>query len=353
MWWVTCTLHTLTRVDTAARKPFADAKQPVYVLAGVWFSASRLLEHAELFLARKKQHHVQMTDVKGSNLVKNAGGRRFLVALLNSLSDHAVPIALVLVHKDVFGAGVLIEDATDYAYNPQFDMSWTHPTAEKQDLMSWMAEHLANSMAAQYFNDRSSASAAVFEITARRCLSMLQLVPSRYLALLRKMEGADWPGIREMAETQNAVMGYSPNVTSFARFLEIADRMGETLSSPCQLVHDAQCEFAKRYQFWANACFNAGHRAEPLPYGMRMPTEWVHALDFEDSEISIGLQIADCVAAAARVVGAGGDDALSKATRRLIHECAHSLSPFVFGPDKWAERTRTLLGPRMRPLYFG
>jgi len=68
----------LDETGHGGKGPFSDPAQPVYVLAGVWFSPSLLIEHTQGFLALKAKHNVQMTDVKGSKLVRSAPGRRFV-----------------------------------------------------------------------------------------------------------------------------------------------------------------------------------------------------------------------------------------------------------------------------------
>jgi hypothetical protein len=324
----------------SGKAPFADATQPVHVLAGVWFSDALLFEHERQFRARKIRHNCQMRDVKGARLVASAPGRRFLADLFADLAGDEVPAFVTLVHKAFMIAGVLVEDATDYVYNSRFPLRWTQPIEEKFDLMNWVAAHLPDHLGLQYWNARASESALAFRMTALRCLDALQIASHRNARLVEDMRAADWNGVWEMARQQDAhtMKGYSANLTAFTRFLDGADRLSESLGSPCRLVHDAQAEFGAAFKFIADINIHAKKDPATPPY-MRLPTEWIRSLEFQDSAESVGLQIADCIAAAVRTVALDSQSPIRSSLRKFMHVCHQQLPPFIFGPYGWASNT--------------
>jgi Protein of unknown function (DUF3800) len=112
-----------------------DRQQPVFTYAGTWLNDATHSHFSSFLVNLRTQHGLQGTgEIKGKTLLGSRRGRGAVRALLEELDEHRVPISLVMVHKRFVAAGVVVEDCTDYVYNPEFDERWTWDTTLKEPL---------------------------------------------------------------------------------------------------------------------------------------------------------------------------------------------------------------------------
>jgi hypothetical protein len=179
---------------------------------------------------------------------------------------------------------------------------------------------------------------------ATRLVNALRLVPDADDDLLGRVLNAKFESVRRQVNAGG--LDYSANLTALRWFLEFADRQAEALTTTCGLVHDEQVEFEPEFTRLADMLRGANPDHAPSPLGLRLPTDRLLSLEFRRSEVSVGLQLADCLAAAARrSLSNPARDALLDAFQHLCRLSGGDHFPRVIGPLDWEVRSLgTLIG---------
>jgi hypothetical protein len=320
----------------SGRAAGADPSQPAYVLAGVWLSRAQQIAVANDVLEWKRGARIQAPELKFSKLIRKPRGHSFLLSVIELLRESRVPVSVSIIAKLFFPSAILVEDATDYVFNPRFDESWTWPIPKKRALRDWIASNLPTPMANRLLRSRDQDPEAYAEAADRALRHLLLAAKHPQLCfLLEQMRHTEF---RDCCRTAlRCELKYSPNLTAFREFLNEGNKLALALGCDCDLVHDDQNEFAREFsrlqQLLRNARSNENTTLAAL--GVHFPVDRVRSLTFARSSATIELQIADCIAGATRYALANRGSELGLAIARLLREAGCEVFPFVFGPDEW------------------
>ena len=149
--------------------------------------------------------------------------------------------------------------------------------------------------------------------------------------------------------------GYSPNISAFGSLLQCCEEQAEKLGAhDVAIVHDDQSQYQEAFTKWWAACRAAAPFRFRYPSGneIKLPLERLTSLSFSDSTAEVGIQLADVVASALRVVvherttgsGSRGDDIIDDIHALVAARDRMGGFPFVIGPEGWQYDMMELLG---------
>lgn len=336
-----------------------DLNQPILGYAGIWLSPENEQRLKEFLGQLPRAFNIQTVgELKGRTLLKSVRGRQAMRAVLEYLRRDQILIAIVVVHKPYFAAGVLVDDCTDSVYNPRFDARWTSdpqltgPLAERI-LKTADPRQLEAAWRARDGDDKDAFKAAYDSLLLRLSLS-LDRAFAELAADMRKVDLEDvW---NSSASTRSRGHGYSPNQSGFNALIQESDIQAEKLGyENVAVVHDKQSEFQQAFTEW----FAMLRQSQPFEVSysngnrQRLPLRRLTNLSFVDSETEVGIQVADIVASTVRV---GVQEFTTKQgsksaefmvalkaicrTRKLLGE-----TPFVIGPESWQTDVWNMLAP--------
>jgi hypothetical protein len=334
-----------------------DLSQPIFGYAGVWISPEVEPKLEAFMSGLRQQFRLQGTgELKGKTLLNSSGGRRAVVAVLETLRGESVPLALVAVHKAFMAAGVVVEDCTDPAYNAQFTNEWTWNTKLKEPLAERIMRAVSQRVLEAAWRARQGTDKALFVRAYESLLGQAVLNSDQRLSDLgRKMRLVNFDDVWAAAQSNtDPGWGYSPNLSGFGALMFGCDLQGEALGfQGVDVLHDNQSQFEGAFTTSFNALANAAEGDFTLPNGnrTRLPLRCLKNLTFVDSTSEVGIRVGDVVASAFRLAvqefttrqgsrSADYIDALRKTcrTRALIGQ-----TPFLVGPESWQASTKNML----------
>ncbi len=336
-------------------KDLYDPNQPIFVLCGVWLDETQEQEAIKTFAGLKKTVKVK-DELKAKNLLKHGSGRTFMRKLCDAIRSAGVRQSLVVVHKPFFAAGVLVDDCTDYVFNPRFDERWTWDTRLKEPLAERILDAADPSLLLQAWHHRNGTDKQAFKAAYKRLLSTLTLHADNRLAKTADlMMSCNLDELWEAHEgARQAGWEYSPNLSAFNAMLQGLNRQAEQLGAKnIELIHDQQAQFAKVFQAIWQASTRAAQGELHYPSGnvLKYPTAHLAALTFTDSKSEIGIMLADILAGATRVLVqdcmAGKHDRSADYAPALsaLLSVGAGIFPFAIGPERWQVSTlKCLLG---------
>lgn len=320
-----------------------DRAQPVFALAGVWIPPAQQTSLRAEVLDLKKRKRVQMDDLKGSDLIKRPRGQAFLTELFKLLESRQLPVTPVVIAKAFLGVqtAILVEDATDYVYNSGFDMSWTHPIPQKRTLADYLYDTISQDLLVQFLEHRRGSDPVEFARTADQIVRQAAraAMGEPFGNVVDQMIHTDFQSVFADAKGPYPVR-HSPNQTALQVLLNEADRHAEDLGAyDCVIVHDEQSEYAEEIRFRSGLVMSTQTTdAERERLGqMRLPTRHLSELRFANSKAELGVQLADCAAAAVRTAVSNPEraPAVKTALADWLRACCGEYFPYAFGPTKW------------------
>lgn len=334
-----------------------DPNQPILTYVGVWLDDEGEASVEEFATRERARQQIQIPgELKGKALLRRRRGRELISNLFVELERLRVPVCLVAAHKTHMAAGVVVEDCTDSAYNPEFGDRWSWDSRLKEPLSEMIFEAAPAEMLAEVWRLRSGENKDAWKAAYTSLLFALQLSRNAELAeLATRMRAVDLDELwdcNEIARTEKR--DYSPNQAAFNALLQLSDQLAESLGlRDLDLVHDEQAQFQGQFEFWFKALASAGEVHLPFPNGneLRWPISQITTLRFADSEAHVGLRIADIVASSARLFlqerldGVEDRSADYSGTFTSLIQSGHlRYFPYVIGPESWQlDAMRSLL----------
>jgi Protein of unknown function (DUF3800) len=326
-----------------------DENQPIFACAAVWLNPAQEVVVANCLQQLHKQHGVRAPgELKGSSLLKSRNGRSFVSATLSLLDANDIPVSLVAVHKPFMAAAVLVEDCTDDLYNDEFNERWTWDTRLKEPLAEQIlaAAPPAVIMAAwkaRVGNDKERFKAAYGNLLDELAASANSELASAACKMQRTRFESLW---ESFSGSREKTWGYNPNFVAFSAMLQGLDKQAAAMKTSAIVVHDEQQQYEASFSDLWSSMNKATSGSLELPNGNRFtfPTSNITDLQFADSAVAIGIQIADVVAAASRVtlqVEPVDDDTESQPTyaaalaKALKSSRSFGEFPFLIGPKSW------------------
>jgi hypothetical protein len=286
-----------------------------------------------------------MPIFKGRKLMGTGAGVRAMIALLEELGRRGFQTTLVAVHKKFMSASVIVEEYTDQQLNPMFPSDWSRDAFNKERLAQAFFSRLPDSVLQDWWEARRGTEQDHFIAAHSELLDSIRSVPS--------LEGIDeifshfdpssyWDSLHP--SNGPSPYDFSPNGIVFPQLLQLIHSQGRSLDySNVEIIHDEQEEYQDEYELYSSALTSAAEGEIRFTNGnsYTLPTDVVSSLGFESDEDSPGLQIADCLATAARVMAhkERPHDQLERLRKpmRKLYEAnrVHEDSRFVVGPLNW------------------
>jgi Protein of unknown function (DUF3800) len=311
-----------------------DRDQPVFALAGVWLTASSEEHFKQRISSLRSRHNIQGNgEIKGKNLVGSPSGRKAVVELIDELVTARVPMSLLGVEKRYFASGVIVDDCTDHAYNSAFDVTWTHMD-RKQPLIDLVQDHADAALLEAAWRSRIG-EVAQAKIAYGRLFDQLKQCDETSL-YAERMSGVDLDELWSCrAIERQPGRGYSPNLTAFSWMLTGCEKQAELLRfNDVKLIHDDQPVFREAFSHW-------------WQLRTRLSLERLKQLEFCDSRSEIGIQIADVLASALRMVMHDAPESANEGRASELVEPLHRAFwqretaepfPWFIGLSRWQRR---------------
>jgi len=336
-----------------------EAKQPILAYSGVWLDEPNEQHFLAYLGGLRKEHRLQgKGELKGKKFLKTDAGRVAIGAVIRELHARKVPLSLLAVHKPFMAAAVLIEDCTDYVYNPAFSERWTWDSELKEPLVETILAAADERLLINAWRARSGLDKASFKAAYGSLLFALAVSPNAQLAdVASKMRRTDlddlWESERSSREDRGS--GYSPNLSAFGSLMQLCERQAEQLGlHEVAIVHDVQDEYQEIFTKW----WAASRTAQPFEFrdpggnDVKLPLQRLSSLTFDDSTGDVGIQLADLVASALRVVvqerttgiGSRGAGFIADIRAHVAARDRMGDFPFVIGPKRWQYDMMDLLG---------
>jgi len=225
-----------------------DVNQPILAYGGVWLDEPNEQHFRGYLGGLRKEHRLQGTgELKGKTLLKTDAGRAAIGAVLREMHARKVPISLLAVHKPFMTAGVLVEDCTDYVYNPAFSERWTWNNELTEPLVEMILAATDEEQLIKVWRARSGDDKESFKLAYGSLLFALSLHPNSRLAdLAAKMRRADLDDLWECSTSSREQRGggYSPNVSAFGSLMQCCEEQAEKLGlHDVAIVHDDQSQY--------------------------------------------------------------------------------------------------------------
>lgn len=337
-----------------------DPNQPVFGYAAVWIAPEAEARLDAFISGLRGQFRLQGDgELKGKTLLDSVRGRQAVRALLDMLRTERIPLAVTIVHKRFMAAAVIVEDCTDPVYNDHFTNEWTWNTKLKEPLAEKIMRTVSARVLEAAWRARDGADKDAFKRAYDSALGQLVLSTDHQVSdVARRMRLAKLDDIWDAAHNHiEPGWGYSPNLSAYGSMIMSCDIQGEALGfADVTVVHDNQTQFERAFRTSFEAMVNAGKGEFTLPNGnrQRVPLRCLKTLTFGDSTGSVGIRVADIVAAAARLTVqefTTGSGSRSKEYRDALRAlcCTRALlgdTPFVIGPESWQSDIWRLLAPQ-------
>lgn len=349
-----------------------DPKQPIYSIAGICVPEKNNEDLHNVFGHTKRAFRLQGDELKGNRLIGSANGQNAILHLAKELKQAGIMIALLVVHKPYHAVGWIIHDCFDYAHNSSVDEQWTWDRELRLPAQNEIMKLASPETLRCWWEARRQCNAAGMKESIEQLIMELSVNPYG-LHLGQLLSGFD---AEDLAETSRLTVknlpipkqqnGISPNVTSFIGYLQCIDQDAKEMGIPdiC-VIHDEQREFSDNFSWWADSIGNlknnkteADRKSIVLPDGLILPSFTLPSLKRFSMEKSLeypGIQIADCFASLARVVGEYSfrNDITSippliRKTLLELNETPHF--PEAVGPASWQRDTINLLSGRSTAL---
>jgi hypothetical protein len=320
-------------------KQLFDEYQPTFVYAGVLLDPATESEVEK----RANAHPVRPGDGerKGSRLLTSAPGRRLVREYLEPCIHSGTALSVVAFNKPFQAAAVVVEDCTDYAFNPAFDERWTWDTRLKEPLARLIYQNAPPKQLMDVWRARRGTQED-FVRCYESLMFALRLSTNHELSeRASDMARTDFARIWEVDQGSTPMMGsYSPNLNAFIPLVQGANRQAKKRGiEAVDVVHDEQVE----YQPQLTKAFELFQKAAPIewtaPNGnvFNLPLDRLRSLSFRPSSTTIGLQIADIVAGFVRIAiqTSPPDPKVLGSVARWIIEAGDGIFPSMFGPPEW------------------
>lgn len=280
---------------------YIDQEQPFYTLAAWSVPYARIVDTSVAVEQHRQKYWPQAHELKASNLLRSAKGKRGIMSLLGTLGRlGCVPIYEVL-EKRYCVAAKIVETFLDPAYNPRVYNAFIPDSTTKQEIANTLYEKLSertlNRFAAIYRNPTLKG----FESSLDEIVTSANANINSELATL--LEGSR-EQLAEIAEIEASAcflgnMTGSLNYPVFVGMLmmiEVLGRLG--LVDAVKIVHDEIYAYEEHLNKVFVMLRNAGEGVFTFPNGhiLVFPLKHVGAMEFGSSRDSVLLQAADVLA---------------------------------------------------------
>jgi hypothetical protein len=319
--------------------------QPYYTSAGVWLEERNTSDLQNILDDIREEPGVQMPVFKGKDLMGTGSGVQAMIALLKEIGNRGFQTTLVTVHKQFMSASVIVEEYTDRYLNPMFPSDWSQDALNKERLAQAFFSRLPDSTLQEWWEARRGTQKDRFISAHSELLDSIRDVPSLegIDEIFSHFDPASYWDVLHPSDGPSPY-DFSPNGIVFPRLLQMIHGQGRSLDhSDVKIIHDDQDEYQDEYEFYTSALTSASEGEVYFTNGnsYTLPTDVVSSLEFESDEDSPGLQVADCLATAARVL-AHEERPYNQLERlrepiRTLYEAnrVKEESRFVVGPLNW------------------
>lgn len=342
-----------------------DPRQPVYSIASVSVPEQQTDTLNRIFEGAQKKFRPQGLELKGSRLVSSLNGQRTIRYLAEELAKSKIMISLLVIHKPYHVAGWIIHDCFDYAHNTSVTAQWTWDRELRLPAQNAIMRIVRPQTLELWWKARISADATGMRDSI--CQIIKELAIDEYgRELGQLLSGFDAEDLAETSRSETSSFpvpkkqyGISPNVTAFIGFVQLLDEDAQQMNiSDISVTHDEQKQFSENFLWWAKLTGNLESKHSErdrkpmiLPDGLIMPSIPLISLKRFAIARSIdkpGIQLADCFASLARIVGeyAFRDEINSiplVLRQALLHLRPSPSFPESIGPTRWQCDTIKLL----------
>lgn len=342
-----------------------DPRQPVYSIASVSVPEQQTDTLNGIFEGAKKTFRLQGSELKGNRLVSSPNGQRVIRYLAEELAKSNIMISLLVIHKPYHVAGWIIHDCFDHAHNSSVTAQWTWDRKLRIPAQNAIMRLARPQTLELWWQARISTDATGMRKSIYKIIEELSIDEyGRELGQL--LSGFDAEDLAETSRSETSSFsvpkkqyGISPNVTAFIGFVQLLDEDAQEMNiSDISVTHDEQKQFSENFLWWAKLTGNLENKhierdRNPmiLPDGLILPSIPLIALKSFALAKSIdqpGIQLADCFASLARIVGeyAFRDEINSIPPilrQALLHLRPSPSFPESIGPTSWQRDTIKLL----------
>lgn len=342
-----------------------DPRQPVYAVAGVWVPEQQEDTLNRIFKDAKRIFRLQGIELKGKKLVSSDNGQRAIKYLAEELINSNIMILPIVIHKPYHVAGWIIHDCFDYAHNSSVTAQWTWDRKLRIPAQNTIIRLARPQTLQLWWQARISCDAAGMRESINMLINELSVGDyERWLG--RLLSGFDAEDLAETSRAEASTFpvpkkenGISPNVTTFNGFIQLLDQDAQELQvSEISVTHDEQKQFSENFQWWAKLTGNLENKhtqrnrcSTKLPDGLMVPSIPLSTLKgfaLAKSPEQPGIQLADCFASLARIVGECAFreeiNLIPPILRQaLLHLRPSPSFPESIGPTAWQRDTIKLL----------
>lgn len=290
-----------------------DLNQPIFTCAAVWLNDDNHAYFTSLLSEVKAKYRLSFEgELKGKALLDTGRGRQAVAAILAEVKSRKVPCSLSVVHKPFVAAAVVVEDCTDYVYNSNFNERWTWDTTLKEPLAELIFANATPAALVRAWKAREGVDEQEFKDAYGSLLTQLTFHQDEQLSFLAaQMKKTDFSDLWETSQgthqiaSQGSRSGYAPNRFVFPALLWEAENFAEHMGlHDVSLIHDNQKQFSKTFEETWSLFRNSLPMDYTNPNGNRskLPIERLATFSFADSEVEPGIQLADVLSSAIRVI---------------------------------------------------
>jgi len=280
---------------------YIDQEQPFYTLAAWSVPYARIVDTSVAVEQHRQKYWPQAHELKASNLLRSAKGKRGIISLLGTLGRMGcVPIYEVL-EKRYCVAAKIVETFLDPAYNPRVYNAFIPDSTTKQEIANTLYEKLSESMLNRFAAIYRNPTLKGFESSLDEIVTSANTNINSELATL--IEGSH-KQLAEIAEIEARAcflgnMTRSLNFPAFVGMLMMIELLGRLdLVEPVKVVHDEIYAYEEHMDKMYVRLRNAGEGVFTFPNGhiLVFPLKHVGAMEFGSSKDSVLLQAADVLA---------------------------------------------------------
>lgn len=280
---------------------YLEQAQPFYVLASWVIPYDMLADVAAAIELCRLRYCAQSQELKASNLIKSAGGKRAIIDLIKTFGKIGCIPVFELLEKRYCIAGKVVETFLDPAYNSKVSNAFIPDSTTKREiadtLFNVLPEGVLNNFALAYRNpsvkdfERSLKEIVTF-LRGNSCIELGNIIEGSLLHIDELL-------VAESGKPFFGNMQESINFPAYSDMLMMIEALGRlNLFEPVKIVHDEIHAYQEGFLRVFSLLKNAKEGVFAFPNGAHLlfPLRCIPHIEFAASHDNSIIQAADVLA---------------------------------------------------------